>query len=152
MAHLNELDKKLVIHLQENFPLTLRPFKRLAEMLSTTEEQVIARVRRLKSKGVIRRIGPTYNPEKLGYRRTLIGMSVPRARLKQVADLINRFSEVTHNYLREDSKFNLWFTLICPSDKRINAVIRQLKQKTAVKEILNLPTVKTIKIKAMFRP
>lgn len=152
MVNLDELDKKLIIHLQENFPLRLRPFKQLGKKLALTENEVIARVKRLKSSGIIKRIGPIHNPERIGYKRTLIGMSVPNGRLKKVADLVNGFSEVTHNYLRGNSMFNLWFTLICPSDKRINAIIKRIRQETAIKEIINLPAIKTIKIKTVFKP
>jgi DNA-binding Lrp family transcriptional regulator len=152
MAQLDELDRQLLVHLQENFPLSLRPFRKLGERLSLSEEKVIARVKRLKIKGIIKRIGPIYNSERIGYKRTLVAMSVPRERLEEVAAVVNRFSEVTHNYQRADRRFNLWFTLICPSSKRISAILRKIRQGTAIKEIINLPTLKTVKIKAVFKP
>lgn len=152
MIHLDALDKKLIIHLQENFPLTLRPFKQLGRRLSLAEGEVIARVKRLKASGIIKRIGPVHNSEKIGYKRTLVGMSVADGELKKAAGLVNGFSEVTHNYLRKGSRFNLWFTLICPTHSRINAIIRDIRRQAAVKELINLPTVKTIKIKTVFRP
>ena len=148
---LDNLDKKLLILLQENFPLMPRPFKRLAKRLSLCEEEVITRVKRLKACGIIKRIGSVYDSENLGFKRTLVGVSVSDGKLKKVVDLVNGFSEVTHNYLRKGSRFNLWFTLICPTYSRINSILKTIKRKTAVKEIINLPTVKTIKIKTIFK-
>ena len=149
---LDELDKKLLICLQEDFPLVLRPFQEIAKRLGTVEEEVFSRVRRFKSQGIIKRIGPIHNSETLKFKRTLIGMDVPEDKLKEVVGMVNSFNEVTHNYLREDSEFNLWFTLICQTEKRINAIIKTIRQRSAIKRIVNLPTIKTIKIKTVFKP
>lgn len=148
---LDAIDRKLLVFLQEDFPLELRPFKELGRRLSLGEDEIICRVKRLKSCGIIRRIGPIHNSEKIGYKRTLVGMPVPKNKLNRVVDVVNGFPEVTHNYLRKDSLFNLWFTLICPSHSRINSIIKTIRQQTAVREIINLPTVKTIKINTVFK-
>lgn len=149
---LDAIDKKLITCLQEDFPLVLRPFQELGKRLSITEKETIKRVKRLKACGIIKRIGAVYDSENLGFKRTLVGMPVPAHKLTHVAEIINSFSEVTHNYLREDPQFNLWFTLICPSQKRISAIIKDIKQKSGIKDIINLPTIKTIKIKTVFKP
>lgn len=151
-SKLDKLDKKLVVILQENFPLVLRPFQKLGKELGLAEEEVISRIKRLKSFGIIKRIGPIYNPEAIGFKRTLVGMSVSRDKLKKAARIINSFKEITHNYLRKDDTFNLWWTLICPTRKRINEIIRSIKQKSGIKAAVNLPTIKMIKIKTIFRP
>ena len=150
---LDELDKKLVVLIQERFPLVLRPFKALASSLSVSEDDVMRRVRRLKARGIIKRIGPVHNPQNLGYRRrTLAGMLVPEGKLEETVKIVNSFVEVTHNYLRRDDSFNLWFTLICPTQKRIDEIIREIKRKSGIKKLINLPTIRTIKIKTVFKP
>lgn len=152
ISKLDELDKKLVLLGQENFPLVLRPFQKLGKELGLAEEEVISRIKRLKSLGIIKRIGPIHNPEASGFKRTLVGMSAPEDKLKNVVKLINSFEEVTHNYLRKDDSFNLWWTLICPSQKRIKEIIMTIKQKSGIKAVVNLPTIKMIKIKTVFKP
>jgi len=127
ISKLDELDKKLVVLLQENFPLVLNPFEKLGRRLKLSEEEVISRIKRLKSLGIIRRIGPIHNPEASGFKRTLVGMSAPEDKLKKAVELINSFKEVTHNYLRKDDTFNLWWTLICPTRRRSNEIIRTIK-------------------------
>lgn len=151
LGSLDAIDKKLLVFLQEDFPLELRPFKELGRRLSLDEDDTIARVKRLKSCGIIKRIGPIHNTEKIGYKRTLVGMSVPKNKLRRTVDAVNGFSEVTHNYLRKDSRFNLWFTLICPTYSRINSILKVIKRQSGVKEIISLPTVRTIKIKTVFK-
>lgn len=152
MLKLDEIDKKLIVYLQEDFPLVMAPFKELGKRLSLSENEVIARVKKLKDSGIIKRIGITHNPQNLGYKRALVGLAVPKEKIEEVVRVVNAFSEITHNYLRDDPKFNLWFTLICPTQKKINEIIREIKRKIGIKDMVNLPTVRTIKIKTVFKP
>ena len=151
-SFLDDFDKKLITYLQEDFPLVLKPFKELANKLNLTEDEVLFRVTRLKSIGMIKRIGPIYNPEKLGFQRTLVAMSVPKNKLTEVVSLVNGFNEVTHNYLRQEIKFNLWFTLICPTKDRIKSILREVKTRSGIRKIISLPSIKAIKVKAIFKP
>lgn len=150
-SFLDSFDKKLINYLQEDFPLVLKPFEELANRLNLTEEEVLFRVSRLKLVGIIKRIGPIYNPEKLGFKRSLVAMSVPKDKLPGVTSLVNGFKEVTHNYLRQDSVFNLWFTLICPTQGRIKSIIRDIKTRSGIRNIISLPSIRTIKVKAIFK-
>ena len=151
-AMMDNIDKKLLFYLQEKFPLVLRPFKKLGKDLNLSEEEVIRRTKRLKGLGLIKRIGPVHSSENLKFKRTLVGMRVPPEKIGQTASLINSFSEVTHNYLRDDPEFNLWFTLICPSENKIKRILKAIKEKSRIKTIISLPTVRTIKIKTVFQP
>lgn len=151
-AMIDTIDKKLLFYLQEKFPLVLRPFKKLGEDLDLSEEEVISRTKRLKGLGLIKRIGPVHSSENLKFKRTLVGMRVPPKQINQTAGIINSFSEVTHNYLRDDPEFNLWFTLICPSENRIKRIIQTIKEKSRISSIISLPTIRTIKIKTVFQP
>lgn len=150
-SFLDELDKRLIDYLQEDFPLTLNPFETLARKLNLSEDEIIFRVSRLKFIGIIKRIGPIYNPETLGFKRTLVAMQVPAEKLQDTVNLVNSFKEVTHNYLRQDPKFNLWFTLICLSQNRMNSIIKTIKQRTGISRIISLPTKRTIKVRAVFK-
>ena len=151
-AMIDNTDKKLLFYLQDKFPLVLRPFKKLGKDLDLSEEEVILRTKRLKGLGLIKRIGPVHSSEKLKFKRTLVGMRVPPEQINQTAGIINSFSEVTHNYLRDDPEFNLWFTLICPSENRIKRIIQAIKDKSRISSIISLPTIRTIKIKTVFQP
>ena len=148
---LDATNKKLITYLQEDFPLVLRPFQELGKRISLSEEEVMRRILSLKAAGIIKRIGPVHDSQNLGFKRTLVGMSVEDEHLEKTVCVINSFSEVTHNYLRRDDGFNLWFTLICPTKKRITAILKEIKQKSGVTTIISLPTVKTIKIRTVFK-
>ena len=53
---LDDLDRRLLVHIQEEFPLSERPFQALGEVLGADEDEVIGRIERLRDEGVIRRL------------------------------------------------------------------------------------------------
>ena len=147
--HLDEIDKALLNRIQSDFPITSQPFAAIGEDLGLDEREVIARVRRLREKDIIRRIGGNFSPEKLGFVSTLCAASVPEDKIDAFAEKVNQFNSVTHNYLR-DNHFNVWFTFICPTMEEIEANLKEISEKTGVSEILNLPATHVFKIKAHF--
>jgi DNA-binding Lrp family transcriptional regulator len=146
---MDELDKVILNRIQTRFPLTSRPYAAVARELETTEEDVLARVSRLKSNGIIRRIGGNFVPGKVGFVSTLCAAKVPEEKLELFARTVNSFPGVTHNYLR-DSPFNVWFTFIAPSMQAIRGNLERIVERTGVQRILNLPATHVFKIKAKF--
>src|SRR2546425_330457 len=64
----SEEDRKLLNLVQKEVELTAEPFKPIAVELGTTEEDVLARLRRLRDDlGVIRQISAIFDTRKLGY-------------------------------------------------------------------------------------
>ena len=146
---LDEKDKRILNRIQTRFPITLRPFKSIAEELEMTEDEVISRVKKLKEDGVIRRIGGNFVPEKVGFVSTLCAAKVPEDAIDRFAAVVNRYSGVTHNYQR-DHEVNIWFTFIAPSMEEIEANLKKISRETGVSNILNLPATRVFKIKAKF--
>lgn len=146
---MDSLDKKLLNEVQRHFPLTERPYAALGEALGMDEDAVIRRLQELKKAGVLRRLGAIFNSRRLGYYSTLCAMQVPLARVPGVADLVNSYPGVTHNYLRE-GEYNLWFTLVCPSQEEAARVLTEIQEKTGITGILNLPALNLFKVEVSF--
>jgi len=138
MQELDEIDKGIVNRIQSDFPITSRPYLALAEELNLTEKKVLQRVARLKEIGIIRRIGGNFVPGKLGFVSTLCAARVPVDQIDRFADVVNRYSGVTHNYQR-DNQYNVWFTFIAPSMDEIDENLKQIAEETGISDILNLP-------------
>lgn len=149
MEHLDATDKLILNRIQSDFPITQNPYKTIADELSLSEADVLERVGRLKSTGIIRRIGGNFVPEKVGFVSTLCAAKVPEEMIDRFAETVNAYPGVTHNYLREND-FNVWFTFIAPSREVIAENLAEISKKTGVKEILNLPATRVFKIKAHF--
>lgn len=143
------LAEQLIIRLQSGLPLVSRPFQALAEELGVTQGRVLKAIRWLSAKGIVRRLGATFDSRNLGYTSTLCAGRVPPERVSEVAAIINAYPGVTHNYLREYD-YNLWFTLIAGSAEQLSSLIQEIEQRTGIQDIINLPALKTFKIAVNF--
>jgi DNA-binding Lrp family transcriptional regulator len=146
---MDHLDKSLLDIIQSHFPLTSRPYAAMGEELGLTEAEVLARVRALKQKGVIRRMGGSFNSRGLGWHSTLCAAKVPEDRLAEFEAVVNAYPGVTHNYIRKHA-FNVWFTYIGPSVDEVKADLAEISEKTGIK-VLYLPMERMYKIKVDFR-
>lgn len=150
---LDEVDRKIVQLLQDNFPLVERPWREVGDKLNLTEDEVINRLKRLNERGVTRKIGPIIDSSKVGLTAaTLVGMKVPKHKVNDVAREINQYSSVSHNYEREH-EYNVWFTLTATNNNELISTLEEIRQKTGIhpSDILNLPTKQRFKINVRFQ-
>ena len=146
---MDSIDRRLLDLLQVSFPLAPRPFAVLGVQMGCSEDQVLALVRRLKDKGLIRQIGPIFDSQLLGYQSTLAAFRVEPDRLDHVALRISAHSGVSHNYAR-DHPYNLWFTLTLPNDQDMEGSVGQMAADSGVEDYLYLPALRIFKIGVHF--
>ncbi len=147
--NLDDTDRKLLSIIQSGFPLESRPYAILGAQLGITESETLARVRALRAKKIIRRLGANFQSGKLGFRSTLCAAKVPEDKKEAFIANVNKRPGVTHNYLRNHA-YNIWFTLIAPSWESALAELADIEQNTGIK-ILNLPATQMYKIKVDFK-
>lgn len=98
---LDEVDRKILILLQEDFPLVSRPFLEASEKLGIPEDEVIDRVKKMMESGVVRRFSASIRHRKLGITANpLLAFKVPAERVEEVGEKLSAFDEVTHCYER----------------------------------------------------
>ncbi|MBE9533760.1 MAG: AsnC family transcriptional regulator [Proteobacteria bacterium] len=148
-AQLDEMDRMILNEIQSHFPIEARPYQVLGEKLGCSEEEVLQRVQDLKDREVIRRIGANCNSRKLGYTSTLCAAKVPSRLMARFVEVVNSYMGVTHNY-RRDHDYNIWFTLIAPSEEKIERILREIIELTGVGEVNSLPAERLFKIQVDF--
>lgn len=146
---LDSFDKQILDIIQTGFPLEARPYAVIGEKVGISEKDALERVQKLKKARIIRRLGANFDSWKLGFRSTLCAAKVPEADIDRFVAVINAHSGVTHNYLRENA-YNIWFTLIAPSDDAIVEILQGFTKETGI-AILNLPAKTLYKIKVNFQ-
>jgi len=147
---LDEQDKALMSVIQSNFPVDRRPFERLGAYLDADPEDIERRIRKLRDEGVIRRLGAVFDSKKLGYVSTLAAARIDADKIDDAAAEVSKLPGVTHNYRRENA-YNLWFTLTCPSQEKLQQTLEDLREKLGTREIRSMPALKVFKISVNFK-
>jgi siroheme decarboxylase len=145
---MDESDRAILNAIQEEFPLTEKPFEVIGKLAGISEEEVLARIRRLTEEGYIRRIGLVLERKNLGYAGLLCGTHVDADKIESIAEEISKEPGVTHNYERE-GELNLWFTVTMKTMDDINRFITTLEQTFAI-TVYKFPEKRTFKIKTYF--
>ena len=134
---MDEYDRVIVNALQDGLPLCEQPFAELAQDLETDEQTIVARIMNLLDEGVLTRLGPLYNAERLGGALSLCALSAPSDQLEAIAELVNAHPEVAHNYEREHA-LNMWFVLATEDTDRVEEVVAEIEAETGCK-VLQFP-------------
>lgn len=143
MVDLDDIDRQLVDRYQRDFPLVAAPFADIAADLGIMEDDVIARLGRLKEKGAISRVGAVVKPNVVGA-STLAAMAVPPGRLNEIAAIVSAQAEVNHNYEREHA-LNLWFVVVAKNAAALSAALERIECKTGF-AVVDLPLVEAYHI------
>ena len=144
---LDSFDARLLERLHGDLPLVDRPFAQVADELGCSEDEVIERLASLLSHGVLTRFGPLFHIERAGGSFVLAAMAVPERRFDAVAEQVNAWPEVAHNYRRESAsrlvdarrcaspaedppQLNMWFVVAAESAAAAEAVLQHIEVDT----------------------
>jgi DNA-binding Lrp family transcriptional regulator len=133
---LDDVDAALVDGYQSGFPVERRPFRAVGAALGVSEDEALARVERLREAGVFRRFGAVLNPPVIGS-SALAAVRAPEDRFEAVADAINGYRQVNHNY-RRDHEWNVWFVVTAGSRERRDDILAEIGDRTGL-DVLVLP-------------
>jgi DNA-binding Lrp family transcriptional regulator len=128
----------LLNNYQRNFPLTDKPFANIADDLHVDAENVIDKMKELQARGLISRVGAVFRPNTINA-SMLAAVAVPEERIDEVADIVNSYVEVNHNYEREHY-YNLWFVLHAVDEDHIHATLDSIEMRTGL-TTLRLPII-----------
>lgn len=131
------LDREIINHFQGGFPVVARPFKVLADKLEIQESEIMTRIRFMLDNGLLTRFGPLYNIDKMGGTFSLCALEAPENRFDEIAEQVNQFPEVAHNYERVH-RLNMWFVIAAESQAALDDTLTRIEAATALK-VFNFP-------------
>jgi DNA-binding Lrp family transcriptional regulator len=129
---MDEIDRRLVNRLQDGIPVEPHPYAGIAAELGLPVSELLARVQRLLDDRTLTRFGPMFNAESMGGALSLCAMQVPEADFEQVAEQVNAYPEVAHNYAR-NHRLNMWFVVATEQPEQAGAVIAAIERNTGCK-------------------
>jgi len=129
-ALIDATDRALIDRLQDGFPICERPYAAAAHALGISEDDLLARLRRLLEVRVLTRFGPLFQIERMGGSFVLAALAVPECDWQRQVEIVNSFPEVAHNYRRQserDCPFNMWFVLATETTAGIASAVRRIE-------------------------
>ena len=134
---MDALDRRIINELQGGFPVCEYPYRTVSERLGSTESELITRLGCMLDDGLLTRFGPMFHAEQMGGALSLCAMRVPQDRFEAVAERVNAFPEVAHNYQR-DHAMNMWFVLATETPVALQEAIGRIEVQTGLR-VFNLP-------------
>ena len=135
-AAIDDVDAALIDEFQSGFPVAERPFEVVGARLGVSGDEALARVRRLRDDDIFRRFGAVLNPPVIGS-STLAAVRAPEDRFDEVAETINGYRQVNHNYAR-DHEWNMWFVVTAGARETRDEILADIEARTGC-AVLNLP-------------
>jgi DNA-binding Lrp family transcriptional regulator len=142
---MDAIDKLIVNRLQEEFPLTPRPFSDIGAPHGISEDEVMARLQGIKELNIVRQISAIFDTRTLGYKSSLVAMSTRPEDELHAAHTLNAHPGVSHNYKR-NHEFNIWFTIAVPPHSSLEQTVDTLHEEARAVSTRMLPTLKLFKI------
>lgn len=134
---IDAVDYRLIAAVQGGLPIATRPYAAIAEQLALSEQEVLARLARLKAQGLIKRWGVVVKHRQLGYRaNAMIVLNVPDERVAEIGALLSRQACINLCYQRP-RQGEVWpYNLYCMiHGKSRETVLRQWAELLAVCEL-----------------
>ena len=150
---IDEKTKKILSELQNGFKLEARPFKRMANEIGCTEQEVIETISNCCDNGIIRRIGVAIKPQNAGYTaNALTAWKVSPEKIHEVGTDLAETKEVSHCYDRECPKgweYNLFVMIHGHSKEELDEIINKISEKFDLKDYKVFNTVRELKKTSM---
>ena len=142
------VDRRIINELQNGFPISPQPYAEAAQSLGISEDDLLSRLKALRADNVLTRFGPLFNAEAMGGGLTLAALAAPEDRFAEVAEIVNAFPEVAHNYAREH-RLNMWFVVATEKPEDVARVLAEIAAKTGL-EVFDMPKIEEYSLSLRF--
>ncbi|PKN08130.1 MAG: Lrp/AsnC family transcriptional regulator [Deltaproteobacteria bacterium HGW-Deltaproteobacteria-7] len=127
--------------LQSDIPLVMKPFTQIADTCGLKSDALIAWLKELSQKGVVRKFGAILRHQKAGYRKNALVMwSVPIDAVENAGKLFAGLPFISHCYERKpafQNKYNL-FTMLHAQDDDISSMLSTMSELISSNDFLIL--------------
>ncbi len=136
--NVSEDDKAAVRALQEDIPLTPRPFDLWGEQVGLSYDELLNRAFDLQERKIMRRFSAVLYHRKAGFRANAMGVwNVPEDRAEEVGNAFAQYQAVSHCYQRptyEDWPYSIFSMVHGRSVEECEAVLDAMAEETGVTE------------------
>lgn len=146
----DEKTLKLIMELEYNFPFSERPFQIIAERLGLREEEIVYKVKELIDNEVVKRIGMYVSFRAKGMESALVAAQISLDNLEKFRKIALGIKELTHNYIRNHPKYNVWYVIKAENREKLNENIKKLMDEVNCKDYVILYSKKSLKLSVKY--
>ncbi len=150
---LSDLEIKIVRELQAGLPLVERPYLEVARRVGLPEEELIAVIKDMIERGIIRRFGAALKHQDLGFTaNAMVVWDVPEDNAPEVGRIMAGYKQVSHCYQRprrQDWPYTIFTVLHGQTRADCEKIAAELAAKTGVKEYKLLFSTRELKKSSM---
>ncbi|MEW6007151.1 MAG: hypothetical protein AB1595_03230 [bacterium] len=146
---MQDTDKRFISLLSYGIPIEKHPFGEIAEKLKISENEVVERIKKLKSEGFIRFFRPSIDYRKIGYSvNALLCFLVKDSEIDNIARGLSKYKMVSHCYRRtpvEKFPYNLFLMLHSKTRDEVLSCMEGIKRDFSLNNSLVLFTKREFK-------
>lgn len=150
---LDELDKKIISIMQDDFPIVAEPYLEIANQLGISEEELLERLKGYKKSGKIRKMGAVLKHREVGYKaNALCAWLVPEEKIQEIGELFSKSTVVTHCYARSTQpgwSYNFYTMLHASTREECKVIAEELANQAGLTEYIMLFSTKEWKKNSM---
>jgi DNA-binding Lrp family transcriptional regulator len=140
--NISEEDKAAIRALQEDIPLTPRPFDLWGRQVGLSHEELLDRAHDLQRRKIMRRFSAVLYHRKAGFRANAMGVwEVPEERIDEVGNMFAHYQAVSHCYQRptyEDWPYSVFSMVHGRSVEECESVLDAMAAESGITERLSL--------------
>lgn len=150
---LSAIDRSIIRKLQEDIPLTPRPYKSIAEEIGITEEELLSKIEDFQNNGVLRRIGGILNHREAGFEaNAMVVWMISEDNVQKLGEIMASFKEVTHCYERPISSkwpYNIFTMVHGQNKKQCEDIIKKISDTIKISDYKILYSTEELKKSSM---
>ncbi len=142
------MDLDLINALQYSFKIVPNPFEEIGREIGRDERYVIEETKRLMKNGIIKRIGFSVNFRSQRMVGALVGVRVQD--VSKIKKLLMGKDNVTHNYVRVGSPYNVWFTIKSKDFNELYKEVEEIVRNVKAEDYVVLPSKRACKVSVRY--
>ncbi|MGI8860023.1 MAG: siroheme decarboxylase subunit alpha [Rubrobacteraceae bacterium] len=140
--NISEDDRAAILALQEDIPLTPRPFDLWGEQVGLTYSELLDRAYDLQRRKIMRRFSAVLYHRKAGFRANAMGVwKVPEERVEEAGEMFAQYQAVSHCYERpvyEDWPYALFSMVHGRTTEECEAVLTAMSEESGLTDYASL--------------
>ena len=135
---IDSVDRQIIRRVQLGVPLAPAPYSLIAAEIGISEEELLARLRHMKERGMLRKMGAVLQHHKAGFHgNALCCWQIPLERVGAVSEKMSACKYISHVYLRKPHEkwpYNLYTVFHSQTREACLALVEEMAEIIGITE------------------